>query len=115
MSRRTVAAFCLIAAVGVLAPPVHADATLDRIKARGTLTVGIVLDGTYGSLDPQTRKPVGVPIAVWQKAVPRLEWGVHYPLTDTVIKAQQDSADVAFRNKLIPRHIDVRQAIVDIR
>ncbi|MGF6771761.1 polar amino acid transport system substrate-binding protein [Paraburkholderia sp. GAS199] len=37
----------------------HADATLDRIKARGTLVVGVVLDGTYGSLDPVTRKPIG--------------------------------------------------------
>nr|WP_052115909.1 transporter substrate-binding domain-containing protein [Paraburkholderia xenovorans] len=37
----------------------HADATLDRIKSRGTLVVGVVLDGTYGSLDPVTRKPVG--------------------------------------------------------
>ncbi|KAA0999688.1 transporter substrate-binding domain-containing protein [Paraburkholderia panacisoli] len=37
----------------------HADATLDRVKARDTLVVGVVLDGTYGSLDPVTRKPVG--------------------------------------------------------
>ncbi|MFM0529726.1 transporter substrate-binding domain-containing protein [Paraburkholderia strydomiana] len=37
----------------------YADATLDHIKARGTLVVGVVLDGTYGTLDPVTRKPVG--------------------------------------------------------
>lgn len=37
----------------------HADATLDHIKSRGTLVVGVVLDGTYGTLDPVTRKPVG--------------------------------------------------------
>lgn len=43
----------------MFASPAQADATLDRIRSRGTLTVGVMLDGTYGSLDPQTRKPVG--------------------------------------------------------
>ncbi|EJL91033.1 periplasmic component of amino acid ABC-type transporter/signal transduction system [Herbaspirillum sp. CF444] len=37
----------------------HADATLDKIRERGKITVGVLLDGTYGSIDPQTRKPVG--------------------------------------------------------
>lgn len=44
---------------GAWASAAYADATLDRIKARGTLVVGVVLDGTYGSLDPVTRKPIG--------------------------------------------------------
>jgi sulfonate transport system substrate-binding protein len=57
----------------------------------------------------------GVPRAVWEKALPRLEWGVTYPIDDQVIKAQQDAADLAFRNKVIPRAVDVRQAVVDIR
>jgi polar amino acid transport system substrate-binding protein len=30
---------------GAWANAAHADATLDRIKARGTLVVGVVLDG----------------------------------------------------------------------
>ena len=50
----------------------HADATLDRIKSRGTLTVGVVLDGTYGSLDPQTRKPVGYNVELAQDLAKRL-------------------------------------------
>ncbi|HXZ08411.1 MAG TPA: aliphatic sulfonate ABC transporter substrate-binding protein [Paraburkholderia sp.] len=57
----------------------------------------------------------GVKLEIWSRALPRLEWGVHYPLTDEVIKAQQDSADLAYREHVIPRKIDVREAVVDIR
>jgi sulfonate transport system substrate-binding protein len=57
----------------------------------------------------------GVHLDVWSRALPRLEWGVHYPLTDEVIKAQQDAADLAYRERVIPRRVDVREAIVDIR
>ncbi|WP_241018889.1 hypothetical protein [Paraburkholderia sp. Tr-20389] len=52
---------------------------------------------------------------VWSRALPRLEWGVHYPLTDEVVNAQQDAADLAYRERVIPRQVDVRDAIVDIR
>eukprot|EP01042_Synura_sphagnicola_P022745 gene22745-28986_t len=37
----------------------YADATLDKIRERGKITVGVLLDGTYGSIDPLTRKPLG--------------------------------------------------------
>ncbi|MGF6440842.1 aliphatic sulfonate ABC transporter substrate-binding protein [Paraburkholderia youngii] len=57
----------------------------------------------------------GVRLEIWTRALPRLEWGVHYPLTDEVVKAQQDCADLAYREHVIPRKIDVREAIVDIR
>jgi sulfonate transport system substrate-binding protein len=60
-------------------------------------------------------KDTGVSLQVWERAIPRTEWGVRYPLTDAVIAAQQDSADLAWRNKIIPRQIDVRQAIVGIQ
>jgi sulfonate transport system substrate-binding protein len=60
-------------------------------------------------------KDTGVSLPVWERAIPRTEWGVKYPLTDAVIAAQQDSADLAWRNKIIPRQIDVRQAIVGIQ
>ena len=37
-----------------------ADATLDRIKARGTLTVGIILSGApFGFIDPKTQEQKG--------------------------------------------------------
>ena len=62
ISQHARAFFCIAnAMIACFAWPgtVRADATLDRIKARGTLVVGVVLDGTYGTLDPVTRKPVG--------------------------------------------------------
>lgn len=57
----------------------------------------------------------GVPLDVWKRAIPRLEWGVQYPIAPAVIKAQQANADLAFQTRLIPRAVDVRQAVVDIR
>lgn len=50
----------------------RADATLDRIKSRGVLVVGVVLDGTYGSLDPLTRKPVGYNVELGQSLAQHL-------------------------------------------
>ncbi|WP_303246846.1 hypothetical protein [Paraburkholderia atlantica] len=41
--------------------------------------------------------------------------GVHYPLTDEVVKAQQDCANLAYREHVALRKIDAREAIVDIR
>ncbi|WLE62885.1 aliphatic sulfonate ABC transporter substrate-binding protein [Burkholderia plantarii] len=60
-------------------------------------------------------RSTGVPLPVWQRALPRLEWGARYPLDDAVIRAQQASADLAWHSRLIPHAVDVRQAIVDIR
>ncbi len=58
-----------LAAVSQLA---HADATLDRIKSRGVLVVGVMLDGTYGSLDPATRQPVGYNVELGQSLAQHL-------------------------------------------
>lgn len=57
----------------------------------------------------------GVPLPVWQKTIQRIEWGVHYPIGEDVIRAQQTTADLAFRSRLIPRQVDVRQIMIDIR
>jgi len=56
-----------------------------------------------------------VPLPVWQKAVARVDWGARYPLDAAVLDAQQDSAELALRNKLIPRRVVIRDAVVDIR
>jgi len=52
---------------------------------------------------------------VWNRAISRLEWGVRYPVTDEVIRAQQDAANIVFEKKVIPRRIDVRQAVLQIK
>ena len=62
VSKRALRAHLFLSAVvtcAAAAGTAHADATLDRIKERGTLVVGVVLDGTYGTLDPATRQPIG--------------------------------------------------------
>ncbi|XBS68912.1 transporter substrate-binding domain-containing protein [Acerihabitans sp. KWT182] len=44
-----------------LAPlTVKADATLDKITSRGTVTIGVMVNGgDFGSVDPQTRRLIG--------------------------------------------------------
>jgi polar amino acid transport system substrate-binding protein len=50
-------ALCLLAAcIGTA----HADATLDKIKQRGKVVVGVMLSGPpFGTIDPATQKPIG--------------------------------------------------------
>ncbi|MDR5836215.1 transporter substrate-binding domain-containing protein [Caballeronia sp. LZ034LL] len=69
---RAAALFIASLTVALAASPAHADATLDRIKARGVLVVGVVLDGTYGSLDPVTRRPVGYNVELGQSLAQHL-------------------------------------------
>lgn len=51
--------FPLAASSIAAAGSVHADVTLDKIKQRGRIAVGVILDGTYGTIDPTSRKPKG--------------------------------------------------------
>lgn len=52
------AAVALALAAG--AASVHADATLDKIKERGTVTIGVLANGgVFGSIDPATQQLVG--------------------------------------------------------
>lgn len=38
----------------------HADATLDKIRQRGKLVVGVILPGPpFGTIDPATQKHIG--------------------------------------------------------
>jgi len=44
----------------IISVPVHADATLDKIKQRHKLVVGVLLSGgPFGSIDPANQKPLG--------------------------------------------------------
>lgn len=57
MRRRLLAAVLVLSS---LAGPVLADATLDRLKQRGRLVVGVMLSGPpFGSIDPATQKHIG--------------------------------------------------------
>lgn len=47
-------------ALAAAAAGAHADATLDRIKERGTVTIGVLANGgVFGSIDPSTQQLVG--------------------------------------------------------
>ena len=48
------------AALMLLAGTAHADATLDRIKQRGKVTIGVLINGgPFGSVDPNSQQLVG--------------------------------------------------------
>lgn len=62
---KTTRIFGALGAIIVLAGAsvAHADATLERIKSRGTVVVGVILSGPpYGYLDPATQQPGGLNI-----------------------------------------------------
>jgi len=47
-------------ALTLAAGAAHADATLDKIRQRGTVTIGVLANGgVFGSLDPATQQLVG--------------------------------------------------------
>lgn len=60
--------FGLVLSVSALvATQASADATLDRIKARGTLTVGVILSGApFGYIDPKTQSQKGFNLDIAQ-------------------------------------------------
>ena len=48
------------AAILLAASSAHADATLDKIKSRHKVVIGVMLSGgPFGSIDPSNQKPVG--------------------------------------------------------
>ena len=48
------------AALALLAGTAHADATLDKIKQRGKVTIGVLVNGgPFGSIDPNSQQLVG--------------------------------------------------------
>src|ERR1035437_6663919 len=58
-SRQKAAALAL-ALLAFGAPSAHADATLDKIKQRGKVVIGVLVGGgPFGSIDPATQQPVG--------------------------------------------------------
>lgn len=68
--RLTLSSFAKTFAVGTLIAAsvmgsAHADATLDRIKAKGKLTVGVILSGApFGYIDPKTQEQKGLNIDI---------------------------------------------------
>ncbi|MFM0231896.1 transporter substrate-binding domain-containing protein [Paraburkholderia sediminicola] len=76
--QRALRAVTLFAALGASAA--HADTTLDRIRQRHKIVIGVILSGPpFGSLDPATQKPLGFNIDLANDVAKRL--GVDVELT----------------------------------
>ncbi|MFF7709965.1 aliphatic sulfonate ABC transporter substrate-binding protein [Pseudomonas sp. NPDC007930] len=56
-----------------------------------------------------------VPLPVWEKALARQPWGVHYPLSEQVLKQQQQVADTFYRYHLLPQPVKVAEAAVEVK
>ncbi|MBS1154565.1 MAG: amino acid transporter [Proteobacteria bacterium] len=66
---RYLGALLILAAAGLA----HADATLDRIKSRGTVVAGVILSGPpFGYIDPKTQQPAGLNIDLANSIAQRL-------------------------------------------
>ncbi|GHU26432.1 amino acid ABC transporter [Betaproteobacteria bacterium] len=51
----------------------HADATLDKVKSRGSVIVGLVLSGPpFGYIDPKTQQPLGLNVDLAEDIAKRL-------------------------------------------
>lgn len=67
------AIFAASLAAAVNVTPVQADATLDRIKERGTLVAGVILSGPpYGYIDPKTQQQEGLNLDLAREFAKRL-------------------------------------------
>lgn len=57
---RLISGCAAVIALGLLALPAKADATLDRIHKRGSLVIGVILSGPpFGYIDPATQEQKG--------------------------------------------------------
>lgn len=73
MNRKTISVI-LACSLFSLAGQALADATLDKIKARGTVSIGVIVSGPpYGYLDPQTQQPQGFVFDVARKIAQQLK------------------------------------------
>jgi polar amino acid transport system substrate-binding protein len=67
-----IVATTLTALIGAT-PPAQADATLDKIKERGTLVAGVILSGPpYGYIDPKTQQQEGLNLDLAREFAKRL-------------------------------------------
>jgi polar amino acid transport system substrate-binding protein len=81
---------------------VHADATLDKIRQRGKLTVGVILSGPpFGTIDPATQKPVGYNVELAEGVAKGLGVGldtVQVQPSNRVQFLQQGKVDILIAN-----------------
>jgi len=96
--RAMLSAFLLVGIVGAA----HADATLDKIKQRGKLVVGVILSGPpFGTIDPATQKHIGYNVELSEGLAKALGVGletVQVQPSNRVQFLQQGKVDVLIAN-----------------
>ena len=80
----------------------HADATLDKIRQRNKIVVGVILSGPpFGTLDPVTQKPIGYNVELAEGVAKALGVGletVQVQPSNRVQFLQQGKVDILIAN-----------------
>ncbi|MEK1897652.1 MAG: transporter substrate-binding domain-containing protein [Rhizobium sp.] len=114
-TRTSTALFATALSIGAIFSTIaHADATLDRIKARGSLTVGVILSGApFGYIDPAGQEQKGYNIdiakALAEKLGVKLETVTVTP-PNRVQFLQQGKVDILIANM---QYTEERAKILD--
>ena len=92
----------LAALLALTALAAHADATLDRIKQRGKIVVGVMLSGPpFGTIDPVTQRHVGYNVQLSEGVAKGLGVGVEtvqVQPSNRVQFLQQGKVDILIAN-----------------
>jgi polar amino acid transport system substrate-binding protein len=95
-------ALSAIALLAFGASAAHADATLDKIRQRNKIVVGVILSGPpFGTLDPVTQKPIGYNVELAEGVAKALGVGletVQVQPSNRVQFLQQGKVDILIAN-----------------
>jgi len=101
-SRSVLRALSAIAVLTLGASAAHADATLDKIRQRNKIVVGVILSGPpFGTLDPVTQKPIGYNVELAEGVAKALGVGletVQVQPSNRVQFLQQGKVDILIAN-----------------
>jgi len=101
-SRSVLRALSAIAVLTLGASTAHADATLDKIRQRNKIVVGVILSGPpFGTLDPVTQKPIGYNVELAEGVAKALGVGletVQVQPSNRVQFLQQGKVDILIAN-----------------
>ena len=100
--RTSLRALSAIALLALGASAAHADATLDKIRQRNKIVVGVILSGPpFGTLDPVTQKPIGYNVELAEGVAKALGVGletVQVQPSNRVQFLQQGKVDILIAN-----------------
>jgi len=99
---RTSVRALLLAGLALAGASAHADATLDKIRQRGKLVVGVILSGPpFGTIDPVTQKHIGYNVELSEGVAKGLGVGletIQVQPSNRVQFLQQGKVDILIAN-----------------